>query len=105
QPKNDGGHMRSGRLLLAISFLCTCTALALADQVILQNGDRLSGTIVKSDDKSLSMKTEFAGDVTIDWSAVQQITSAAPLHINLNDGRTLAGSVTTENGMLEVSTS
>jgi hypothetical protein len=31
---------------------------ALADQVVLKNGDRLSGTVVKSDAKNLVIKTE-----------------------------------------------
>jgi len=38
---------------------------AFADQVILKNGDRLSGTIVKSDDKNLVLKADYAGEVTI----------------------------------------
>ena len=37
----------------------------------------LTGTIEKSDAKSLIIKTEFAGEVTVDWSAVQEITSSA----------------------------
>jgi hypothetical protein len=46
-----------------------------ADQVVLKNGDRLTGTITKSDEKTLLIKTEFAGDVTVQWPAVQGITS------------------------------
>jgi hypothetical protein len=34
-----------------------------ADQVTLKNGDRLTGMIVKSDAKTLLIKTEFAGGV------------------------------------------
>ena len=44
-----------------------------ADQIVLKNGDRLTGTIEKSDDKTLIIKTEFAGEVTVEWSAVQDI--------------------------------
>jgi hypothetical protein len=37
--------------------------------VTLKNGDRLTGTIVKSDTKTLLIKTELAGDVTVLWDA------------------------------------
>jgi len=40
------------------------TIPALADQVILKNGDKLTGTIAKSDGKTLVLKTDYAGDLT-----------------------------------------
>jgi len=44
---------------------------ALADQVVLKNGDRLTGSIAKSDGKELVIKTDFAGDVTVKFDAIQ----------------------------------
>jgi len=41
-----------------------------ADQVTLKNGDQLTGAIVKSDAKTLLIKTEFAGEVSVQWDAV-----------------------------------
>ena len=46
----------------------------LADHIVMTNGDRLSGTIVKSDDKGLTMKSEFAGTVTIQWDGVAEFS-------------------------------
>lgn len=85
-------------LLLALS------TAALADQVILKNGDRLSGVIVKSDTKELTLKSEFAGTVKIQWSAIDAITSTAPLYVHLTSGDTLAGPVTTSGGQFSVAT-
>jgi hypothetical protein len=51
------------RVVLPLIF-AVCSPL-FADQIVLKNGDRLTGTIEKSDDKSLVMKTEFAGEVTV----------------------------------------
>jgi len=75
-----------------------------ADQVTLKNGDRLTGTIVKTDDdaKTLLMKTDFAGDVTIQFDAVTAIESSQPLHLTLSDGRVIAGRVNTSDGKLEI---
>ena len=77
------------------STLLFCATGALADQVTLKNGDRLSGTIVKYDGKNLVIKSELAGQVTIPWDAVTALSSAAPVHVELKDGQTVVGAVTT----------
>ncbi len=79
-------------------------AAAHADQITLKNGDRLTGTIVKSDTKTLLIKTEFAGDVTVQWPAIVAITSSGPLHVGLTGGQMVAGPVTTSDGQVHVAT-
>jgi putative salt-induced outer membrane protein YdiY len=91
-------------VLLLVLTLCSSTATAFADQVVLKNGDRLTGTIAKSDDKTLLIKTEFAGEVTVQWPAIQEVKSDQPLHVGLKNGQTVVGPVTTSDGKLEVST-
>ncbi len=54
---------------VGLMMICTICPKLLADQIILKNGDRLTGTIIKSDDKSLSLKSEFAGTVMVQWDA------------------------------------
>jgi Protein of unknown function, DUF481 len=80
-----------------------CTARA--DTVTLQNGDRLTGMIVKSDGKELTLKTDKAGSITVQWSAVSQITSTAALYVVTSQGTTVAGTVTTEGTDLVVAPS
>ena len=92
---------RSGILLV---WLCVSTLAANADQVMLKNGDRLSGTIEKSDEKTLLIKTDYAGELTVDWAAVTGIVSSGPLTLQLSDGKTLTGKVTTEDGKFAVAT-
>lgn len=77
---------------------------AMADQVTLKNGDRLTGSIVKSDAKTLLIKTEFAGDVNVQWEAVSVIVSSQPLHLALKDGQTIVGTVSTTENKFEVAT-
>jgi Protein of unknown function, DUF481 len=93
-------------LVLTALSLSLFSLPLLADQVTLKNGDRLSGVIVKSDDdtKTLLIKTDLAGDVTIQWDVVTAIMSSQPLHIILSDGRVLVGRVTTSDGTLEIAT-
>lgn len=85
-------------------FLCFFASAALADQVTLKNGDRLTGTIVKSDSKTLLIKSDLAGDVNMQWDAVTSIVSTETLHLALKDGQTIVGTVTTNDGKFEVAT-
>jgi putative salt-induced outer membrane protein YdiY len=90
-------------LVLTLIFAASCLS-ARADQIVLKNGDRLTGTIVKSDGKELVLKTEFVGDVTIQYAAIQDIKSEQQLHIESKDGQKVVGPVTTSDGKIEVAT-
>ena len=80
------------------------TSAVFADQITLKNGDHLSGTIVNSDGKTLVLHTEFAGDVTVQFSAITQISTEKELHVTTSDKKTLVGPVTTSDGKIEVAT-
>jgi putative salt-induced outer membrane protein YdiY len=95
--------MRNVLALAVLSAFALCSTM-FADQVVLKNGDRISGNIVKSDGKTLLIKTEFAGDVTVQWPAIDQISSSAPLHVSLANGQTVVGPVSTTDGNLAVAT-
>ena len=90
------------RTLLSGFSLLLIACSALADQVVLKNGDRLTGKIVFGDGKTLLLKSEFAGDVTIQWDAITDIESADSIHITLKDGTRLSGKVTTQDGKFVV---
>ena len=90
-------------LLLIVAAVLLCPALY-ADTISLKNGDRLTGTIVKSDAKTLVLKTEAAGDVTVQWSAIDTVTSTQPLHVGLAGGQMLVGPVATKDGQIQVAT-
>ncbi len=94
------------KLGVAAVLLCLCAASAFADQVTLKNGDRLTGTIVKTDDKeeTLLIKTDLAGDVSVKWEAITAIVSTQPLHLALKDGQTIVGTVATTDGTFDVTT-
>lgn len=91
-------------LALAVLSVFALGSTVFADQIVLKNGDRISGTIVKSDGKTLLIKTEFAGDVTVQWPAIEQINSSQPLHVSLTNGQTVVGPVSTADGNLAVTT-
>ena len=85
-------------------FVSVSCGLVLADQITLKNGDHLTGKVVKSDGKTLILHTEFAGDVTLKFDAITQITTDEELHVTTSDKKTFVGPVTTSDGKIEVAT-
>jgi hypothetical protein len=84
------------------ALLLSLAPLLLADQVILKNGDTLTGNIVKKDGGKLTLKSEFLGEVSMPWTAVQSVKSDEPLTVVLPGGETVSGKVSTADGRLEV---
>ena len=90
-------------------YIITITAFAFlfcvhskADQVTVENGDRVSGNIVKSDRNSMTMKTEFFGEVTIPWDSIREIISDQELFVTAANGQVLVGTVSTTGSRLQV---
>lgn len=50
-----------------------------ADTVVLKNGDRLSGQVQLVDSGKLVLKTDYAGEIRIDWDQVAQLETDDPL--------------------------
>jgi len=96
-----------------LSFLTTTRALLLgsglasvlaAGQVVLKNGDTITGAIVKKDGGKLTIKSEFLGEVSMPWTAVQSVNSDDPLTVVLPGGETVSGKLATAAGSLEIAT-
>lgn len=66
-----------------------------ADQIVLKNGDKLTGKIIKKDGDTVIIQTEFAGTVTIKWDAVEKVIANEPVNIKLTDGQLIKGTVAT----------
>ena len=81
------------RVLFLLSLLAAQGGLA--DQITLKNGDRLTGAIVKKDGKTLTVKTDSIGVVTLPWDQVTAIQSDAPLNVVLPDGKTVQATLQT----------
>jgi putative salt-induced outer membrane protein YdiY len=90
--------------LLTMLLFVGVSAAAFADQVTLKNGDKLTGTVVTGDGKTLVVHTEAAGDVTLQYSDIQEIKTDQELHVTLKGGKTAVGPVSTTDGKIEVAT-
>jgi putative salt-induced outer membrane protein len=88
-------------LLLTLFFL----SAAQADQVVLKNGDRLTGAIIKKDGNNITVKTSRLGVIVAPWDQVESIITEKPLYLVLQDGKTIQGMLSASGGKAEIATS
>src|SRR5262245_599373 len=70
---------------LALVAVSLVARLAAADEVIFLNGDRLTGKIVSATGGKLILKTDAAGEVTIDLAKVRTFSSDAPVRVQVGE--------------------
>jgi putative salt-induced outer membrane protein YdiY len=96
-----------GMFAAAAAVPALILSLALASQaetVTLANGDRITGKISDSDGKTLTLTTDYAGDVKVKWSSIKQLVADKPLYLTTNNKETIVGSVTPADKSLTVHT-
>ncbi len=81
--------------LLQLTVVALCSASTHADEILLKNGDRLTGTILNKSGKFLELKTDYAAKVVIKWEAIKTLKTDKPLDITLSDKQELTGVVNT----------
>lgn len=53
------------------------------DEVTLKNGIHLIGTIGSMEEKALTLKTDYAGNISVQWDEVEQLQSRKPLSVQV----------------------
>jgi putative salt-induced outer membrane protein YdiY len=92
-------------LVLALLLLCIAAApIVGADSVTLKNGDHLTGTVTASDGKQLTLKTDYAGEIKLQWSAVKELTTEKALYVMTPDKKMVNGTITTTETEIVVHT-
>jgi putative salt-induced outer membrane protein len=94
-----------GFLMLLTALIVATPAIASADTVVLQNGDHVSGDFVSGDAKTLAIKSPYAGQITLKWADVKEISTAEPIFVTTMTNKVISGPITKTNGTLVVQTS
>ena len=89
---------RKMRLFIVLGFVCLA---AFGDQIVMKNGDRVTGTIVKKDAKTLTIKTAHFGVVTLPWDQVESAKADTPINIVMPE-KTVQGTLATADGKVAV---
>jgi hypothetical protein len=56
---------------------------AQTDQITLKNADRVTGTVIHSDGKTLVLKSDLIGEITVALDNVTAIATDKPLYVTL----------------------
>jgi len=68
---------------LLITFLTAIPLPVQAAVVVLKNGDRITGRVIKMQDKRLEIDTPSAGIIKIKWEEILSMTTERPMSIKL----------------------
>ena len=68
----------------ALILLAFCRSIW-ADEVQLKNGDRITGTIVRMENKTLTVTTSYAGEIAIKWDQVETVETDSTVRVVLKD--------------------
>ena len=71
--------MRTFHALLISVLSISCIHALRADQVALKNGDRVTGTVLKKEADTLTLRSDIMGVVSIPWSQVASIRTNGPV--------------------------
>jgi hypothetical protein len=69
------------------------THMACADEVVLDNGDRITGKLVRLKEGKLIFKTDYACEITIQAKKVSRLATDEPVETTLLDGRIRKASI------------
>src|ERR1700680_389852 len=62
-------------ILAGFASLVCLHAQTQPDVLVFTNGEKLIGHLVRSKGKSITFKSDMAGEVTVDWSKIQELRS------------------------------
>jgi putative salt-induced outer membrane protein YdiY len=77
--------------LLSLLFTVIVPVSAAADEVLMKNGDLLTGTVVRARGGMLTLKTEYAKSVQVNMSGIRTVSTDGPVEVHLSDGQVLKG--------------
>lgn len=84
-----GKNMRRLKLIMLSGLLSAAFIISPAEAatVILKNGDRVTAKSCSISENKVKLKTDFAGKLEVDLSAVEKITYEQPVRIIYRDGK------------------
>ena len=86
-----------------LGMVCALFAVpCLADTVILDNGDRLTGTIARLENGKLVINTKYAGDIKIDLGQIRNLQTDGTMTVVLGNEQRLYGKLSGDGAEITV---
>jgi len=77
---------------LAAALLSPVTA---ADELLLKDGSRILGKVLKKEGSTLDFKTSFAGTIKVEWDQVSELRTEQPVQVLLSNDEVISARVLT----------
>jgi putative salt-induced outer membrane protein YdiY len=89
--------------LWALAVLSAAAAGVRADQITFKNGDKITGKVLSMDAGKMKIKSDVAGEMTVDLDKIATFTTDEPLEVRTADGTSVRGQVSAvENDQLRL---
>jgi putative salt-induced outer membrane protein YdiY len=95
-------NSKSTALAALVSLIACIASTCRADTLTLDNGDRVTGTIVKLENGKLVFNTPYAGEIKIDLVHIQSLQADNPMTVVLGKDKRVYGKVTGDGTELTV---
>lgn len=93
--KSNINHYRVALANFMVTALLSCPALA--DEIILVNEDRLTGTVKTMEGDTLTLETSYSESIRIKRSEIRRVQIDSPADIHLSGGEILKGKVRSDD--------
>jgi Protein of unknown function, DUF481 len=80
-------------LVCAIAICATASAQGRTDVVVLANGDRITGEVIRLERGRLEFKTDDAGTLYLEWDKLSSLVAARLVEVVTTDGRRFLGTL------------
>lgn len=91
--------MELSRRRLLLPLICLLLPVGgLSDEVFMNNGDRLTGTVKATREGRLILETSFAGEIGIALADIQRVVTDKPVSVTLDDESKLTGVLSSPDG-------
>jgi len=84
-----GFEVRLASLLLVFAATVLAGFSVMADELIMKDGSRLMGTVVKEDGGVIDFKTSYAGTIKVKWQEVSEMITDEPITVLMEDHATI----------------
>lgn len=92
--------MRRYHPLILCATLHFGVATLTADQVILKNGDRVTGEVLSKTGETLTLKSQHFGTISVKWEEVREIATDEPVTVVLSGGDSVKAPVATKDSQV-----
>ena len=83
------------KALLALASLLSALEGSIADEAIMRNGDRLTGTVIRMASGRLVLRSPYSGEITLTLQDIATLRTDEPVQILLDDETLLNGVILT----------